>query len=100
MMGATSGGRGREVATILHLVRPGGIVRRPSLSLSTRSWSAGSDAGVLACIEVAARTPWCEHRIIVVGGDEAGRRGAELGLRADARIAPPLGRAELAAPGL
>jgi hypothetical protein len=94
-----SGARGHAPA-ILHLLRPAAPRERPAISLGRHAPACGCDTGVLACLRTIARTPWCDHKVIVFGGDDAGRRAASLGLRADARIAPPMGRVELGAPAL
>jgi hypothetical protein len=92
-------GRG-ETPSILHLVRPATLLEKPALGLGRRRWSMGSDAGVMACRAVVAATPQLEHKVIVIGGGAAGARVAELGLAATARMAPPMGRAEMAGPAL
>jgi hypothetical protein len=92
--------RGADVPSILHLVRPAVLLDRPSLGMARNHWSPGSDAGVLACRATIRATPQFEHKVIVLGGMNAGERCAQLGLRAAARIAPAFGRAELAGPCL
>ncbi|HYE61302.1 MAG TPA: hypothetical protein VD997_04840 [Phycisphaerales bacterium] len=92
--------------SILHLVLPGGRVVRPSLTLRPRRWSQGfrrdvrgCDAAVWACRECIAASPELEHRVCVVGGNEAGERSAAMGLETHARLAPPFSRPELALTG-
>jgi hypothetical protein len=91
-------GRG-EAPSILHLVRPATLLEKPALGMRRR-WSMGSDAGVMACRAVIGAMPQLEHKVIVIGGGAAGERAAELGLAATARMAPPMGRAEMAGPAL
>jgi hypothetical protein len=91
---------------IVHLVIPGGPIPSPDLSMRPRRWSHGSrrdvrgcDAAVWACRQTVLQTPWINHRICVLGGNEAGERAARLGLEAHARLAPPFSRPELALAG-
>lgn len=59
-------------------------------------WSAFDALSAL----VAAPTPALRHTIALLGGASADRLALQSGLKCDLRIAPPLGRATLAAPRL
>ena len=54
------------------------------------------DMAILACRGVVDSGDPDEQTILVLGGSKAGRRAAALGLVGFERIAPPLGRVELA----
>jgi hypothetical protein len=85
---------------VLHLVHPAEARTEPAVSLRRSRPQMGSDAGLAACNAVIRATPWLEHRVMVFGGDDAGRTAAQLGLAAHGRIAPPFGRVELGGPAL